>query len=825
MLSIHKISSSNASGLSRYYEQLGREDYYSEGGEPAGYWLGRGAERLGLSGQVQEGELLRTMQGEHPRTGQALVRNAGESHAPGWDATFSVPKSISAVWALADRDTQTAIQRAQAEAVKAAIGYIEREATFTRFGAGGSEREPVAIHGGLIVAAYEHSTNRNADPQLHTHCIIANMTPDGRGIDFDTRHKMAAGALYRVELANQLREIGFAIERDGDSFRIAGVPERLTEYWSSRHTEVQQALKEKGHSSYVASKVAVLDTREAKTDINRQELFAKWQEQAREFSFGRDQIAQIKSRESSKALDRPEPEQILKAVTEKHSTVSRVQLLHRVAVESQGAMNARETEAYLKTVTAHPESVRLFGRDGSERWTTREMQQLERQMVERAETMAQARDHFVLESAMTANTRALGLSSEQARALIHITRESGAITCLQGYAGTGKSHLLGAARNVWRESGYTVQGAALSGKAAEGLEKASGIPSQTLHSLLRDLDQGQIQLDARTVLVVDEAGMVGSRQMAALIEKAQEAGTKLVLVGDTKQLQAIDAGAAFRAIQERVGGAELTDVRRQQYQADKDMARAFREGRAADALNNLKDRGRLHIEKTTEQAQLAAVKNYLRDVTEGKATVILAATRREVRELNEAARAEFRKIGALQGNDVIVLTSRGERTFADGDRVVFLRNSHDLDVKNGTTGEVLKVDDRILRVQLDDGSERIVNHAFHYNHFDHGYALTVHKSQGATVDRAHVVAGEITGREWSYVAASRAREETRVYTTSDHMGREAGQALEKTDLAHDMARSHAKDTTQDYRPAAEATRTRETDAREARETRDIGYGR
>ena len=298
---------------------------------------------------------------------------------------------------------------------------------------------------------------------------------------------------------------------------------------------------------------------------------------------------------------------------------------------------------------------------------------------------------------------------------------------------------------------------------------------------------------------------------AALIEQAQRTGTKLVLVGDTRQLQAIDAGAAFRAIQDRVGGVELIDVRRQQYQADREMAKAFRDGRAAEALQNLNDRGLLHVEKTTEQAQHKAVENYLRDVADGKATVILAATRREVRDLNQAARAEFRMAGVLRGEDVAILTSRGERVFTEGDRVVFLRNSHDLDVKNGTTGEVLKVDDRIMRVQLADGSERIVNHATHYSHVDHGYALTVHKAQGATVDRAHVVAGEMTGREWSYVATSRAREETRVYTTKEAMGREAKQSLEKADLARDMGRSHAKDTTQDYQPAPGSDSTRNID--------------
>lgn len=822
MLTVHKISSSNASGLSRYYEQLGREDYYTNGGEPPGYWLGHGAEKLGLSGSLQDGELLQTMQGYHPGTGQGLTRNAGDEHAPGWDATFSAPKSVSAIWAVADRNTQNSIQHAQAEAVNAAINYLEREATFVRYDAGGIHREPVSIHNGLIVAAYEHSTNRNGDPQLHTHCIIANATPDGRAIDFDTRHKMAAGALYRVELAHQLQQRGFSIERDGDSFRIAGVPEKLTEHWSSRHAEVKQAMAEKGLESYTASKVAVLDTRESKTGINRAELFTKWQTEAREFSFGREQAESLRNPEAVKPLEKPEPAKILSEATQKHSTVSRVQLLHRIVVEAQGALNAREAEAYLSTITRDPEAVRLIAADGSERWTTREMQQLERQMIEHAETMGQDRRHTVQESSTAASAHSYGLSAEQARALVHLTCESGALACLQGHAGAGKSHMLAAARDVWHEAGYTVHGTALSGKAAEGLQNASRIPSQTLHSLLRDLDQGHTQLDGKTVLVVDEAGMVGSRQMSMLVTQAQGAGAKLVLVGDTRQLQAIDAGAAFRAIQQRVGGAELTDVRRQRYQADKEMARAFRDGRAADALKNLDSRGLLHVERTTEAAQQKAVANYVRDVSEGKTAVVLAATRREVRELNDAVRNELRNSGQLQGNDISVVTSRGVRSFTEGDRIVFLRNNHDLSVKNGTQATVIRLDERIMRVRLGDGTERLMNHTSGYNHIDHGYALTVHKAQGATVDRAHVVAGEMTGREWTYVAASRAREETQVYTTSGQLGHEAGQALEKSDLARDMTRSHAKDTTQDHQPAPDIAHSHETDSRD---TRDTGYGR
>jgi Ti-type conjugative transfer relaxase TraA len=800
MLSIHKIAASSAGGVSRYYENLGREDYYTQGGEPPGYWLGHGAEQLGLSGTVRDGELLKLMQGYDPSTGTALARNAGAEHAPGWDATFSAPKSVSAIWAVADRDTQIAIQQAQQRAVSFAIGYLECEAAFTRFGAGGAEREPVNFHGGLIVAAYEHSTSRNADPQLHTHCIIGNVTPDGRGIDLDTRHKMAAGALFRVELAHQMRELGYAVERDGNSFRIAGVPRELTEHWSSRHAEVRQSLTEMGLDSYTASKVAVLDTREAKTDVNRAELFAQWREQAREFGFSREAADRLRIGARDHLSERPAPEQILAAATEQHSTVSRVQLLHRVAVDLQGMTSAADAEKYLQSVTAHPEAVRLIADNGTERWTTRSMLDLERNMIHRAQDLSLDGHHRVTDSAVHAAALSRTLSDEQLRAVKHIVCDSGAMACVQGHAGTGKSYMLDAAREAWQSAGYSVHGAALSGKAAEGLQNSAGIQSQTIHSLLREIDDGRATLDAKTIFVVDEAGMIGSRQMARLIDHAKDANAKLVLVGDTKQLQSIDAGAAFRAIQERIGFAELIDARRQRYEADREVARAFREGRAGDSLANLDQRGLLHVADDARKAQLAAVDNFMRDVTDGKRTVLLAATRSETRALNELAHERFRDAGLLQGQDMPVVTSRGERQIAAGDQVVFLRNSEALEVKNGTAGVVQSIDQNAMRVQLADGSLRVVEHDRGYNHIDYGYALTVHKAQGATVDRAHIVANEITGREWTYVAATRSREETRIYTTSDARVGESSREIATSELTRDMARSHEKDSTNDYTP-------------------------
>ncbi|MDE3023736.1 MAG: relaxase domain-containing protein, partial [Pseudomonadota bacterium] len=591
MLTVAKISASKSEALTQYYERTaGREDYYQKGGEPPGQWLGKGAENLGLAGTIEEGELGKIMAGFHPKTGEALTPNAGEDdRAPAWDCTFSAPKTVSAEWAVAGREVQLEIQKAHDQAVKAATEYLEREAVHARRGHAGENREKVK---GIVAATYQHSTNRNGDPQLHTHTLIMNMGErlDGsRGnIDLDTRHKMTAGALYRAELAENLREKGFQIEREGDSFGIKGVPDDLTKIWSSRHAEIKNAMKAAGTSGYLASIQASLQTRAAKGEINRQEFMQDWKKQAAELGFTQKKAENLKNDSPGKVLNKPDADQILQSLTEQQSTFSSIQVLHEAAKAAQGAgMTAKDAETFAEKALSREDVIRLENQKGEVRYTTREMLDLEKRMADTALKMKENTTHRISNQIIEEAVKGKGLSDEQLAAIHHITHETGAIAAVEGWAGTGKSTMLNAAREAWEQAGYEVKGAALAGKAAEGLEQSAGIQSQTIHSLIKEIERGQAVLDKKTVLVVDEAGMIGSRQMEKLVRACDKAGAKLVLVGDSKQLQAIDAGAAFRAIADKIGRFEMQDVKRQQHAADREMAKAFREGRAGAALQNL----------------------------------------------------------------------------------------------------------------------------------------------------------------------------------------------------------------------------------------------
>jgi Ti-type conjugative transfer relaxase TraA len=372
-----------------------------------------------------------------------------------------------------------------------------------------------------------------------------------------------------------------------------------------------------------------------------------------------------------------------------------------------------------------PDLVEL-GRDsrGEDRFTTHAMIEAEQRLRRAAELMAERERHELRdknrEAALArAQARRLVLSSEQAHALAHVT-DGRDLSIVVGHAGTGKSAMLGVAREAWEAAGYEVRGVALSGIAAENLESGSGIASRTIASLEHGWQQGRDLLTTRDVLVIDEAGMVGTRQLERVLSHAAEAGAKVVLVGDPQQLQAIEAGAAFRSIYERHGGAEIGEVRRQREDWQRDATRDLATGRTGHALGAYRSRGMVHEAQTREQARGDLIERWNRDRQHSpdRSRIILTHTNDEVRALNEAARERMRAAGDL-GIEVQVTVERGDRGFASGDRVMFLQNERGLGVKNGTLGTIEQVSAQSMTVQTDDG--RSVRFDLKdYDRIDHG---------------------------------------------------------------------------------------------------------
>ncbi|WP_024880391.1 Ti-type conjugative transfer relaxase TraA [Methylosinus sp. LW3] len=488
-----------------------------------------------------------------------------------------------------------------------------------------------------------------------------------------------------------------------------------------------------------------------------------------------------------------DPALALDAITHQQSTFSRRDMAMFAHRHSDGS---DQFNAVMGAIQEAPDVVQL-GKDGrgEDRFTTRQMIETEQRLHGAADLMAAKERHEVgdrdREAALArAEARGLVLSGEQADALAHVTdgRDLGVVV---GYAGTGKSAMLGVAREAWEAAGYEVRGVALSGIAAENLESGSGISSRTIASLEHGWGQGRDVLTARDVLVIDEAGMVGTRQLERVLSHAAEAGAKVVLVGDPQQLQSIEAGAAFRSIHQSHGGAEISEVRRQREDWQRDATRDLATGRTADALHAYDKHGMIHAAATREQARDDLIDRWDRDrqASPGRSRIILTHTNDEVRALNEAARGRMRDAGNL-GDEVRLVVERGERSFARGDRVMFLQNERGLGVKNGTLGAIEEVSTQCMSVRTDDG--RSVRFDLKdYDRIDHGYAATIHKAQGMTVDRTHVLATPGLDAHGAYVAMSRHRDGMEL-----HYGHDDFASQDR--LVGALSRDRAKDMASDY---------------------------
>jgi Ti-type conjugative transfer relaxase TraA len=491
-----------------------------------------------------------------------------------------------------------------------------------------------------------------------------------------------------------------------------------------------------------------------------------------------------------------DPSVALDAITHQQSTFTQRDMAKFAHRHSDGIDQFNEVMGAMRSA---PDLIEL-GKDarGEHRFTTRAMIEAEQRLHRAADLMAERERHEVRDSdreaaLARAEARNFVLSTEQADALAHVT-DGRDLSLVVGHAGTGKSAMLGVAREAWEAAGYEVRGVALSGIAAESLESGSGIASRTISSMEHGWGQGRDGLTARDVLVIDEAGMVGTRQLERVLSHAAEAGAKVVLVGDPRQLQAIEAGAAFRSIHERHGGAEIGEVRRQREDWQRDGTRDLASGRTGYALEAYRSRGMVHAAPTREQARGDLIDRWDRErqASPDRSRIILTHTNDEVRALNEAARERMRAAGDL-GDDVRLTVERGARQFADADRIMFLQNERGLGVKNGTLGTVEQVSAQSMTVQTDDGRS-VQFDLKDYNKIDHGYAATIHKAQGMTVDRTHVLATPGMDAHGSYVALSRHRDGLEL-----HYGRDDFANQDR--LVRILSRDRAKDMASDYERA------------------------
>lgn len=492
-----------------------------------------------------------------------------------------------------------------------------------------------------------------------------------------------------------------------------------------------------------------------------------------------------------------EPEKLLNEVA-RRTPFTRQDVEDAAKHHFSGVALNEAVEAILRS----PRVTRIAESEGaSSFYTTTTMLKTERAMLSSVDAMKRNRDHGVsselvdvavghgpLPTSQQLDPGRFSLSEEQARAVRHATGPE-QITVIVGYAGAGKSTMLASARQAWEAAGYTVNGAALSGKAAQGLVASSQIPSRTLAAWDYGWQKGELGIGNRDIMVIDEAGMIGSKQMARFVKMAHEKNAKLVLVGDAEQLQPIDTGAPFKAIGKQAGYAALTGVRRQNAVWQQRASEKFGQRLTTEAISEYVDHGVVRLTDNRNAAISSAVQDYVADVAESRkalaagspepTVIALAYTHEDVTALNQGIRAALRSAGdritGPVGADHVwqVEVPQGDaasrketRNFASGDKLVFLKNNGRLGVLNGMSGTIETVTQNSMRVKLaaENGqSAKVIAIPASYRHFDHGYAITIHKSQGGTWDRSYVVASGKMDSHLSYVAMSRHRHSVQIY--------------------------------------------------------------
>jgi conjugative relaxase-like TrwC/TraI family protein len=810
MLSIGKT---RLSGEGYYLAAVadGVEEYYRGVGEAPGRWTGDAAETLGLEGEVAAEQLHGVWAGQHPLSGEALGRFPGREIA-GYDLTFRAPKSVSLLALLGDPDTAKTVTAAHEAAVDAAFSYIERSAARSRTGKNGVHQVEVQ---GLVAAAFRHRTSRAGDPHLHTHVLVANVgqgpddvwrTLDGRWLYL---HAKTAGYLYEAHLRDELtRRLGveWGPVKNGIA-DVAGIDRTVIDHFSDRRRQIEEHLDEIGFRSARAAELAALETRQVKdTSLDVGSMRQVWEIKAAEIGFDPASLAEVVDRVPRAVpvsvpgsvpglfpVSVPAPgqdrvvEQLLgpNGLTAKASTFDRRDVLRGIAERMPAGATVAQIEAMADDFVTRPEVMRLLmpatgtGLLGSDvirradgsviaaaspepRWSTLELIDLEQDLVDRATARAGDGSGVVPDQvlAKVLATRPT-LEGEQAEMVTRLTRSGNGIDVVSAAAGTGKTYTLDAARDAWQAAGYRVIGAAQAGIAAQELHSSAGIESSTLAMLRIDLDTGRTRFDARTVLVVDEAGMAGTRTLAPILAAADRAGAKVVLVGDPHQLPEIDAGGVLAGLSERLGPIELTHNRRQRQQWERDALAELRAGDIDIALTAYADNGRIVTGTNALEVRRAVVADWWAYRLAGDTTTMTAFRRDDVDDLNGRARAYLTRAGQLHGPTLEI----NDRPYQAGDQIVCLRNNRRLGIHNGTRATITRIDPdhHAITIRTNRGEVRLPPGYVDAGHIAHGYATTIHKTQGATVDRGLLLGTDELFRERGYVAMSRGRLSNHLY--------------------------------------------------------------
>jgi conjugative relaxase-like TrwC/TraI family protein len=917
MLTISKpLSAAQAQTYHAKEFTAAEQNYWKQGDTIQGEWHGRLADKFGLSGAVAAEEFARLSEGRHPATGDQIIKHrkvhvyqtedgktvAPVEHRAGWDATFSAPKSVS-LTALVGGDER--VREAHQQAVDVALNELER---YTQARLGGNR--PAEITGQLVTAKFQHDTARPVDgyaaPQLHTHVVIFNMTEREKGqmqalqerSFFESQNY--ATAIYQSHLTYQLRSFGYEIAAgQSGAPEIKGYSQEYLDASSPRRQQIVEAVARSGFSGPEAAQIAAHNTRDKKVILSPAEVMAAHRQIACEFGNQADRVvAEARERRQSHAQERPEGQRKQQA----HSalTFARDRSFEREAVMDERALfvdamrrgmgetTYPEVRASFEARVASGEFRVVTGEkhDSARRFTTAETIKAEKEIVQTMRNgQGRAPQLLSVEQAIPLTEARPQLNRAQREAIEQILISRDKIQGLQGSAGVGKTTTLASVRQGAEQNGYAVEGFAPTSRAARQLRDA-GIAADTLQAFLarsRNTDPTQ-----KHIYMVDESSLASTQQIRDFLNKIGPQG-KVLLIGDIRQHQGVDAGKPFEQLQQAgMQTAQLNQIVRQK---DPELLKAVEhlsKNETVLGVQLLQQQGRVTEIVDPEERIAAIAKAY---VAHPENTIIVSPDNASRRTINQAVRQELQTLGALEKEDhaVRVLTPRNDMTGADrawaaryqaGDILRYIRGSKELGIEGGSYAQVISTDpkenlvtvrkpggervsydpsrlrginayreierefaigDRIqltapnrelgvanrdlgtlqqidpdgkMTVRMDGDKEKSVTFdPWEMRHFDHGYAVTSHSSQGLTSERVLVnmdtdVHPELISGRFAYVSVSRASHDAQIYTNNaatlgENLSRDVSKAsavgfaknpLAILDLEQTIARRQVPDT-------------------------------
>lgn len=740
MLSIQNVSS--AGQASTYY---GADNYYakdSEEAREASQWVGSGAKELGLTGPVDTKDFQKVLEGNAGEVQLGRKIHGDIEHRPGTDLTFSAPKSVS-ILALIGGDKR--LVEAHNQSVKATLSHIEKNHLFTRVRNGRSV-EQVGVNK-MVAATFTHDTSRELDPQLHTHSVIANMVQDDQGkwrsLDNSDLYnsKMFLGALYRNELAQRVQTLGYMIERTHEDgrFDISGVSKELIQEFSQRSQDINKHIDlfAGGNRTAEGAAKAALKTRSAKKDVDRTALKDDWENRTKDHGQNLEKLIP-EGNENTKPDNQLTMQVAREAVkfamdhmSERTAAFTGTDLRASALHYSVGAAKMNQVE---KAIQERMDSGELLKSPNSTKnttlYTTKNSLVSELRVIKLMQEGQGNAARMVSERRFDKVANTEGLTHGQHVSFRHVMTSKDFLTGVEGWAGVGKTFMMDRLRAAAEKQAWNIRGFSTAKSQANTLEQDSSIKSNTIASFISQYSRynngspagtGKLKSElSRTLLVVDEATLTSTNQARKFLEIAKTGNAKVVMIGDTKQLGAVEAGKPFHQLQ-KAGMATpvMSEVLRQKDNPYlKDSLSLIRDGNIKVAFERHKE-NIIEVKPNEHVGQIAGKKWLSLPHHKREGTLVVAQSRETRGTVSKTIRDGLRSEGRISGQEVSIETldrkdlthaqRQDARNYKEGDTVIFERDYSQLGVKKGQYSVLEQTSDRNGEILLTDKHGEISN--------------------------------------------------------------------------------------------------------------------